>query len=147
MIQLELVENCPQAVDVLYELLRERQDRPEINISHKRMPTYEEHCNFVSRYPYKAWYIVYDANEAVGSVYLTTPPRPGSPGNEIGVFILKKYHRHGYAFAAIEKLLEIHGEGRYLANINPDNAVSIKLFERLGFRLCQYTFELERKPE
>ena len=64
----------------LYNLLKERD--PRANISHKKMPTYNEHVMFVSSRPYSKWYVIlYGANKA-GSVYITSQ-------NEIGIFIKK----------------------------------------------------------
>ena len=50
----------------LYNLLMERDARA--NISHKKMPTYNQHVAFVSAKPYSKWYVIlYDTNEA-GSI-------------------------------------------------------------------------------
>ena len=62
----------------LYELLKER--TPEVNISHKEMPTYKKHVKFVISKPYAAWNIIYYKNEKIGSIYL-------SKQNEIGMFL------------------------------------------------------------
>jgi hypothetical protein len=40
----------------LYDLLRER--GPEINISHRDLPTWKQHVSFVQSVPYDHWYIV-----------------------------------------------------------------------------------------
>ena len=41
----------------LYELLKERE--PSTNISHRKLPTFSEHLNFVLSKPYSKWYIIY----------------------------------------------------------------------------------------
>ena len=69
----------------LYLLLKERD--PRANISHKSMPTYSEHTKFVKSKPYNAWYVVYFGSKKAGSIYL-------SKQNEIGIFLLKKYHHN-----------------------------------------------------
>ena len=53
----------------LYELLSVR--KPNLNISHKKNPTYAKHVNFVMSKPYSKWYIIYHATEKIGSIYLT----------------------------------------------------------------------------
>ena len=53
----------------LYELLLQRKEI--VNISHKKMPTYEEHVTFVKSEPYSKWYIIQIDDEKVGSIYLT----------------------------------------------------------------------------
>ena len=40
----------------LYLLLMERD--PKTNISHRKMPTYNEHRKFIASKPYKAWYVI-----------------------------------------------------------------------------------------
>ena len=41
------------------------------NISNVEIPTFEEHCEFVSSHPYLFWYIVRNRNgEAIGDVYI-----------------------------------------------------------------------------
>ena len=71
--------------------------------------------------------------------------------NEIGVVILKAHRRKGYAMAAVKGLMEMHKphkarpsviNGHWLANVNPVNAPSRALFEELGGRLIQVTYEL-----
>ena len=117
---------------LLYELLSER--TADVNISHRAMPSFEDHAAFINSMPYEAWYFICDP-EPVGSVYL-------SKQNEIGVFIFQKYQKQGYARRAVMALMEKHGKRRYLANINPANAGSRFLFTGLGFNLIQHTYAL-----
>jgi hypothetical protein len=44
------------ALEWLYELMKERE--PEINISHRELPTFEQHRQFVTRRPYRFWYLI-----------------------------------------------------------------------------------------
>ena len=64
----------PNAAHVLYALLKER--RPEENISHMAMPSWEQHRAFVEAEPYDAWYLIQGhnsrpviVNDYVGSIY------------------------------------------------------------------------------
>lgn len=126
----------PALWDVPYRLLQERE--PHESISHKAMPTWEGHCDFIRSHPYKAWYLIQmPLGEIAGCVYL-------SRQREIGIGILKKHRGQGLAKAAIADLMQRH-PGRFLANINPANEASIALFEHFGAKLIQYTFELETK--
>lgn len=131
------------AADLLYQLLSERE--PHQNISHRAMPSMEEHLAFIASRPYAAWYIVEAVTdcvddvalitEDVGAVYLTH-------AREIGVGILKRWRRQGYAAHAVRALMKRH-PGRFLANINPTNEPSIALFHKLGFgpQPIQHTYE------
>jgi len=120
--------------EFLFQLLKERDIR--VNISHKKMPTYQQHMKFVKSKPYSKWYIILLSNEKVGSIYL-------SKSDEIGIFILKKFQKHNIGKLAITKLFTKNPRKRYLANVNPRNKKSIKFFKNNGFKLIQYTFELE----
>ena len=122
--------DLPQ-VQFLYELLKERD--PVVNISHREMPSFEKHREFVDSLPYKCWYIIHADDDPIGSVYLTHQ-------NEIGIFILKARQGHDYGKQAICLLMNMHPGMRFLANINPHNSRSINVFEGLGFNLIQLMF-------
>src|ERR1700760_1073218 len=122
------------AVVFLYDLLAERESIA--NISHREMPSFEMHRNFVDSHPYLAWYIVYADDVPVGATYLTHE-------HEIGIFILKGHQKNGYGKQAIYLLMKLHPVKRFLANIAPGNSRSIEMFKKLGFELLQLTFTKE----
>lgn len=126
----------PDATDILWALLTER--TPEMNISHRHMPTLAEHQAFIASKPYQAWYVI-DAGEEryIGAAYLTRQ-------REIGIGILKRYRGMGYGRLATLMLMERHRGGRFLANIAPRNFSSQAMFQDLGFNLLQHTYELQR---
>ena len=118
----------------LYQHLKER--NPSANISHKKMPTYAEHVKFVMSRPYSKWYIIIHKNKKVGTIYLTKQ-------NEIGIFIKNKMQDKLIGQKTLEMLMEKNPRKRYLANVSPKNKKSIVFFKKNGFKLIQYTFELE----
>ena len=119
----------------LYNLLKERESN--INISHKKMPTYAQHMEFIESKPYSKWYIIKLSNKKIGSAYL-------SKQNEIGIFIIKNMHQQKLGTSVLNILIKKNHRKRYLANINPKNKKSMGFFKKNGFKLVQYTFELER---
>ena len=132
----------PGAVDLLYELLEERPAKA--NISHCEKPSHEKHEAFVMSRPYRAWYLVLnDDLQRVGAVYLTKQ-------NEIGVAILKRYHRLGYALQALNKVRKIsplpgipgQRNARYVAHVAANNEASKFLFAKAGGRLLSVTYVL-----
>ena len=116
----------------LYDLLKERNSK--INISHKRMPTWEEHVRFVKSKPYSKWYIIYNKDEKIGSILLTFE-------NEVGIFIKNDVQHKGTGSVALQLLIKKNPHLRYLANINPKNKESIEFFQKNNFKLIQYTYE------
>ena len=116
----------------LFDLLKER--NPKANISHKKMPSYDEHIQFIRSKPYTKWYIILQSNKKVGSIYL-------SKNDEIGIFISKKFQGKNIGFYALTELLKKNPRKRFLANVNPKNKKSMTFFKNNGFKLIQYTFE------
>lgn len=121
-------------VKFLFELLKER---PKESVISFKMPTYDQHKKFVSSKPYLVWFIIYVDGKRVGSVHKTKQ-------DEIGIQIKKEFQNCGVAHAVIPRIYNV-GNGRNIANINPKNEKSIKLFTDLGFKLIQYTFERVKK--
>lgn len=119
-------------VETLYALLQER--TPEQSISHKEMPTRQEHWHFVKSRPYKGWFLLVCGAQFVGSVYITG-------ANELGIFIFANQRGKGYAKSAIHQMM-VHYDGPFYANINPENNPSQKFFIEMGFELIQQTYKL-----
>ena len=119
----------------LYDILLEREHY--VNISHRVMPTFEEHIKFCNSNPYPHRYIIWIGSERVGTWYLTDH-------NEIGIFISKKYQGHGYGTETMHYIIDLFRDRQLLANVNPSNFISKKLFSRFKFSKIQETFCLEK---
>lgn len=126
----------PEHWRILWDLLSERPGHA--NISHREMPSWSAHVIFVHDHPYRAWNLIEVSGEIIGAIYLTMQ-------NEIGIGIFKAHQGKGYGPAAIKRLMEEYGPRRFLANIAPGNEASRKVFEGMGFKHIQNTFELEAK--
>jgi len=116
----------------LFELLQERD--PRANISHKKMPSYDEHLNFINSKPYAKWYVIIKSKEKIGSIYL-------SKNDEIGIFLSKNHQGMNIGYLALNELIKKNPRKRFLANVNPNNKKSISFFKNNGFKLIQHTFE------
>lgn len=150
------------ALEFLYELMKERD--PEINISHRELPSFEQHRGFVTRRPYRFWYLIEVPAQApreglFGVPIFFEPTWVGyisaTQANEIGVVLYKLYRGRGYGPAAIQQLMQWHHpnppaessrNGHWLANIAPQNEHSKRVFHKLGFRKIQETYALEEEP-
>lgn len=134
MIKLGSVYETDFAETALFDILKER--TPEQSISHKEMPTFEQHVSFIKSKPYEAWYFIFDSFEGsgysiIGSCYLTHQ-------REIGLFIFNSHQHKGYGAQALAELRRLH-PGRLLANVNPANTASRAFFEKHGGKLIQVT--------
>ena len=96
----------------LYEILKTRNSLA--SISHKELPTYDEHVKFVMKKPYAKWYVIKFGNKRVGSTYLSLQ-------DEIGLFIKKEFQRKGIGKKAEKLLMKKNHRIRYLANVAPNN--------------------------
>ena len=119
--------------EFLFELLKERD--PRANISHKKMPSYDEHIKFIKSKPYTRWYIILKSKERVGSIYL-------SKNDEIGIFLSKEYQKKNIGNTALVELIRKNPRKRYLANVNPKNKKSSTFFNKNNFKLIQHTYEM-----
>lgn len=138
------VSHCRESPEILWELLKERP--AYANISHRAMPEWRSHLSFVSRYPYRAWYLIETAYGYAGAIYFTRR-------NEIGIHIFKAHQRKGHATWAVNEVmrmwrphvLEPRGTvpAGFYANISPGNEQSKEFFRRLGFEFVQETHRLD----
>jgi len=112
----------------LYDLLKNR--NPKENISHKNMPTYREHLEFVKNHTYKKYYIVYKNNIRVGRVYITDK-------NEIGISLLKKHSR---LKRILFKNFSFHPLVKFV-NVSSKNKSDQKILKDLGYKIIQHTYE------
>jgi RimJ/RimL family protein N-acetyltransferase len=131
---LDVYSDLDAAEPILWQLLQERP--PEANISHRKMPSWNEHLAFIAGKPYAHWYLI-DVGETdyVGAAYLTH-------AREIGIGILNRYQGFQYGRTAVKLLMERH-PGRCLANVAPTNYKSQQMFRDLGGKVIQFTFELK----
>lgn len=122
----------PAATKILYQLLSERD--PRANISHKEMPSFDEHVAFMALRPYEAWYLITADHLTLGAIYLTK-------GDEIGVSIFKAYQGEGYGSEAVKLLKALHPRKRYFANVAPANLPSQQFWLKNGFKPLQVVYE------
>lgn len=118
----------------MFKLLQRRD--PIANISHKRMPTWKDHCEFVRSKPYAAWYLIMVNKMCIGATYLTRM-------NEIGIALLREHQGQGFGPRVVRILMKKHPCNRFLANISQHNERSIEMFRLLGFTHIQNTYEYE----
>ena len=117
--------------EFLFDLLKQREGI--VNISHKSLPTWEEHVEYIKNNTYQSWEIIWVDNARIRDIYLTDR-------DEIGIFLDKKFQSNGYGSIAITEFMKKNGKKRYLANINPTNYKSIQFFGKQGFVHIQNTY-------
>ena len=117
----------------LYELLKTKD--PIANISHKKMPSYDEHVNFILSNPYPIWYIIEYEGKKIGSVYL-------SKQDEIGISLVDNSLYDKIGKSVIKLLIKNNPRKRYLAKVSPQNKKLQNFFVNNGFIGLEYTYEI-----
>ena len=119
----------------LYELLKNKD--PNANISHKKMPSYDEHVEFVISKPYTNWYIIEYDKKNVGSIYL-------SKQDEIGISVSNDYEYDQIVKPALKLLMKLNQRKRYLANTSPKDVRSQEFLLKNGFTGLEYVYEMKK---
>ena len=105
------------------------------NISHKKMPSYNEHVNFILSNPYSIWYTVVYESKKIGSIYL-------SKQDEIGISLFDNLLYDKIGKNIIKFLMKNNPRKRYLAKISPRNKKLQNFFVNNGFTGLEYTYEI-----
>jgi len=119
----------------LYDLLKNKD--PNANISHKKMPSYDEHVKFVMSKPYTNWYIIEYDKKNVGAIYL-------SKQDEIGISVSNDYEYDQIVKPALKLLMKLNQRKRYLANTSPKDVRSQEFLLKNGFTGLEYVFEMTK---
>jgi len=117
----------------LYDLLKNKD--PNANISHKKMPSYDEHVKFVMSKPYTNWYIIEYDKKNVGAIYL-------SKQDEIGISVSNDYEYDQIVKPALKLLMKLNQRKRYLANTSPKDVRSQEFLLKNGFTGLEYVYEM-----
>ena len=138
----ELIPNQEQ-IELLFNFLKTR----KYNISHEKMPSFSEHCEFVNSHPYRGWWLVnagIEKNIALGSVYINYD-------NSVGINL--DFDKIGFSSDYFimrlketmkpleEKKSQIYKD--YFFNVSPSNSDFINWLEESGYRESQRSFILK----
>ena len=132
---INLKQIAKEDTQFLYELLKNKD--PNSNISHKKMPTYDEHVKFVLSKPYTNWYIIEHDKKNVGAIYL-------SKQDEIGISIMNDHKNEDIAKTAFKLLMELNPRKRYLANVSPQDVKLQEFLLKNAFTGLEYVYELKK---
>jgi len=112
----------------LYELLANRD--PNENISHKTMPTWEEHVKFNNNKPYYIDRIIYLNDKPLGRLYVTSTSR-------IGIRIKNR----SFKKIIIEEILKTYNPCKHFINVSPKDKVFKKILKKYKYKKIQETYE------
>ena len=98
---MELKPVTQDDAEFLFDLLKQREGT--VNISHKSLPDWKKHLQYVKKHDYQSWDIIWVENTRVGNIYLTK-------NDEIGIFIDKKSQSKGYGTEALDEFMKKNGK-------------------------------------
>ncbi|MCY6383765.1 hypothetical protein [Hoeflea prorocentri] len=137
MMTLEEIIPDDEQVHALYRLLKSRKH----GISHKQNPSFVEHDEFVRTHPYRAWFLVQDAGNCIGSVYLHAD-------NSIGIHLedgkldehLKPVlHEIMQRFEPLPAVKSVRN-GSFSINVAPTDSALMAALEKHGLAVAQVTY-------
>ena len=123
---------------ILFKLLKKRQYK----ISHSRLPDINLHNKFVENHPYRAWFIVFDDQEEIGTFYIKFD-------NSIGINLLMQTKENIEAilsfvknnFSPQSEVSSLIPPYFYL-NIAGDNCQLQCMLEDMGFYKLQISYKI-----
>lgn len=127
--------------EILYALLKTRKHK----ISHKTLPTLEEHTKFIVNHPYRVWFLIKSAEGFVGSIY-------AYKNNGIGISVNHK--KNHFIAPAIILFLEKNKPLKPIKSVRspefgvyaaPTDKKLISALEYLGAELAQVTYLFNKK--
>ena len=126
-------------IRILYILLSKR----NYNISHNKLPTYQEHKDFVINSPYRVWYLIKKNNQFIGTIYISNENVIGINVNDLKVedyeIILKNLLSKYDPLKPIKSVRN----ASFLINVNPNNLKLIECMKKIGMEHIQSTFLLK----
>jgi hypothetical protein len=137
----ELVIPTSAQIETLYTQLKNRAH----NISHKSVPSFDEHTEFVQNHPYRKWIIVKDTEIAIANVYIQY-------NNSIGLNVdslvtceqINKILKGIYASHSPLPAVPSVRFGEFFLNVATDNKMLQKKLSSLGFSEVERTFVLSK---
>ncbi len=141
-VELEKVVPDNTQMDALYDLLKAR----EHFISHRSIPAYEKHCDFVKNHPYREWYLVCVGKAYAGSIYIGFD-------NSIGINNLETLadelfesliHRVREVMSPLPPVPSVR-PAAFFVNVAPSNTGLMQKLQKLGYAPVQITYSLDHK--
>ena len=125
---------------ITYDLLAQRSH----GISHGFTPVFEDHVKFVNSNPYRAWYLVMNNREAIGTFYISKENTIGINVNEINyaqtVAAIINYVKNNYS--PLPEIKSVRAS-IFTINVPPTNLSLIKILEKLDKEILQICYALE----
>ncbi len=139
LIFIEVEKNSEDHINSLYKILEHK----IYHISHKDMPSFDDHLEFVHNHPYRKWYLIKRDSLLQGSAYITNQ-------NEIGISFLepqKEIYLEALTYILkknkpLEAIKSVRNKS-FLVNTNPFEKDLIAALISLGCTHIQNTYAID----
>ena len=140
---IEIQKDSSEHQKITFDLLKKRQS----SISHNMMPTFDEHMEFISKHPYRHWFLVRRNQKYLGSIYLHTD-------NSIGIQLLEGEKDHTPEIIAtitncyqpLPPIKSVRNKN-YIINIAKEDQNTADLITKIGGVEIQRTFVLDQNQK
>lgn len=126
-IEFEKIIPTQTQIDELLFLIKIR----KYSISHKSTPSKKEHANFVSKHPYRVWYLIYKNKNLAGSIYLHKDNSIGIDlieFNKNDVFLAIKFIKDNHK--PLQSIKSVRSE-EFFINVSSKNKQLIRILKDL----------------
>ena len=134
---IEIDNYSNEDIDILYNFLRNR----KYSISHKKLPSYEEHKMFVRENPYRKWFFINHQSKLIGSMYILKDNGIGIDIKSEDYILLGEIIKLLHSSISPLPALPSVRVGNFHMNISPQNEEVEKQLRNLGAVFKQKTYE------
>ena len=136
MLTYDLIVPNKHQIEILFDLLNKRKH----SVSHVDMPSWSEHDEFVKTNPYRAWYLIKDNENYIGTVYLT---------NENHISISFPYSNYSGVDEVLSWVIQNHKPLKGIKSVRPDcyqinipasDVGFMALLDNMGYDQAQVTY-------
>jgi hypothetical protein len=134
------IKSDKEHIEILYNLLKKRTH----NISHDKLPSFEEHKSFVLNHPYRKWFLVKSNDIYLGSIYVLDNNCIGINMDTDNIDIIKKSIH--WILTEIKPLPDIKSirNKNFHININPNDKKMANLLNDLNADLIEHTYIIDQ---
>lgn len=123
----------------LYKLLKNR----KFSISHKNLPSFNEHKKFVKSIPYKEWYIIYQNSIAIGTFYIQYDNSIGLNLDKPSLRIVKNISEYIRTNFEPNPPVPSKVPPYFFINIAESNTRMLNILKVIGCKTLQISFKLD----
>lgn len=137
-VKLVPIKGSEEDIEKLYIELSSR----TTGISHKNLPTFEDHSEFVMNHPYLAWYFIHKGDDLLGTCYVTDQNTIGLNAKFI---VVEDVEKTLAAIKALHKpLLGIKSvrSSSFTVNVSTRNVKLQEMLESIGAVPIQISFQV-----